>query len=64
MSNQVQIAGSGTSAIVTPRGWAGANLVFILTGSAAASGSSYWHDQLDKVRNLKDVQDQLKKVAS
>lgn len=30
-------------------GWNG----YIITGIAAASGSSYWHDQLDKVRSLK-----------
>lgn len=54
----------GTKATVTPMGWAGANLGFIVTGIAAASGSSYWHDQLDKVRNLKGVQDQLKRLSS
>ena len=59
-----KVEGVGTALTVTPLGWAGANLGFILTGIAAASGSSYWHDQLDKVRNLKGVQEQLKKLAS
>ena len=30
----------------------------IITGIAASSGSSYWHDQLDKVRSLKNLQQQ------
>ena len=59
-----KIEGSGATAAVTPLGWAGRNLGFVLTGIAAASGSSYWHDQLDKVRNLKGVQEQLKKLTS
>lgn len=59
-----KIEGTGTTATVTPQGWAGANLGFILTGIAAASGSSYWHDQLDKVRNLKGMQEQLKKLTT
>lgn len=40
------------------------HLGIILTGIAAASGSSYWHDKLDKIRNLKNVQDQVRKLAS
>lgn len=28
---------------------------YVVTGVAAASGSSYWHDKLDKVRSLKGV---------
>ena len=59
-----KIEGSGATAAVTPLGCAGRNLGFILTGIAAASGSSYWHDQLDKVRNLKSVQEQLKRLSS
>ena len=32
-------------------------------GLAAAAGSSYWHDQLDKVRNLKAVVAETKKLS-
>lgn len=35
-----------------------------LTAAAAASGSSYWHDQLDKVRSLKNAQAQIKQLAA
>jgi hypothetical protein len=34
----------------------------ILGGLAAAAGSSFWHDKLDKVRNLKGVVGELGKV--
>jgi len=33
-------------------------------GLAAAAGSSYWHDQLDKVRNLKAIVAETKKITS
>ena len=33
-------------------------------GLAAAAGSSYWHDQLDKVRNLKAVVAETKKLTA
>lgn len=36
---------------------------YIITGIAAASGSSYWHDQLDKVRKLKNVYAQAAKLV-
>lgn len=32
----------------------------LVGGLAAAAGSSYWHDQLDKIRNLKSVAQGLK----
>jgi hypothetical protein len=32
----------------------------VVGGLAAAAGSSYWHDQLDKIRNLKSVAQGLK----
>lgn len=35
-----------------------------LGGLAASAGSSYWHDQLDKVRNLKGVAQEMKKLAA
>jgi hypothetical protein len=35
----------------------------ILTGLAAASGSSYWHDQLDRVRSLKGAYAQAAKLT-
>jgi hypothetical protein len=37
-------------------GW----LNVLVGGLAAAAGSSYWHDQLDKIRNLKSVAQDLK----
>ncbi|HMS93648.1 MAG TPA: hypothetical protein PKA03_00200 [Tabrizicola sp.] len=36
----------------------------VLTGFAAASGSSYWHDALDKIRAAKSSIGQMKAVAS
>jgi hypothetical protein len=36
--------------------------VFVLRGLAAAAGSSYWHDKLSKVRNLKAASEQAKKL--
>lgn len=33
-------------------------------GLAAAAGSSYWHDKLDKVRNLKGATQEMKKLVS
>lgn len=35
-----------------------------LTAAASASGSSYWHDQLDKVRKLKSAQAQIGQLSS
>lgn len=36
----------------------------IVGGLAAAAGSSYWHDKLDKVRNLKSLSQELQKLKS
>jgi len=36
----------------------------IVGGFAAAAGSGYWHDQLDKARNLKTVAAQMKTLTS
>ncbi|PWK33479.1 hypothetical protein [Cupriavidus plantarum] len=56
------VAGSGSNVIATPKNvwWHLAGLA--LTGMAAASGSSYWHDALDKVRNLKTVAEKVQKA--
>lgn len=35
----------------------------IVGGLAAAAGSSYWHDQLDKIRNLKTIAQDVKKLG-
>lgn len=48
---------------LVPKWWANA-VGFFLTAAAAASGSSYWHDQLDKVRSLKNAQAQLTQLTS
>ncbi len=34
----------------------------LVTGLAAAAGSSYWHDQLDKIRNLKSAEQYIRKL--
>lgn len=36
----------------------------LVGGLGAAAGSSYWHDQLDKIRNLKSAAEQVKKLAA
>lgn len=36
----------------------------LVGGLAAAAGSSYWHDQLDKIRSLKAVSAEMKKLGS
>jgi hypothetical protein len=36
----------------------------LVGGLAAAAGSSYWHDKLDKVRSLKGAAENLKKVTA
>lgn len=36
----------------------------VVGGLAASVGSSYWHDQLDKVRNLKGVAQEMRKLAA
>jgi len=38
-------------------------LGYILGGLAAAGGSSFWHDQLDRVRSVKQIGQQLASVA-
>jgi hypothetical protein len=38
-------------------------LGYILGGLAAAGGSSFWHDQLDRVRNFKQIGQQLTAVV-
>lgn len=39
--------------------------VNVITGGlAAAAGSSYWHDQIDRVRSLKRVADQVKALQA
>ena len=35
----------------------------IVSGIAASSGSSYWHDQLDRVRSLKSASQELRKLT-
>lgn len=58
------IAVSDGKTLVTPNGNFVGYAGIILTGIAAASGSSYWHDKLDKVRNLKNAADQLKRLEA
>ncbi len=42
----------------------GASWIDIIAGGlAAAAGSSYWHDQLDKIRNLKTIAQDVKKLG-
>lgn len=36
----------------------------LVGGFAAAAGSSYWHDQLDRIRNLKTATSNLKKLKA
>jgi hypothetical protein len=44
---------------------AGNDVVNVVVGGlAAAAGSSYWHDKLDKVRSLKGAAENLKKVTA
>jgi hypothetical protein len=59
-----EVTVQGEVAKVVSLGWAGNNVGLILTGVAAAGGSSYWHDKLDNIRNLKGAQEQLKKLTS
>ncbi|MEO0250585.1 MAG: hypothetical protein ABIN58_13895, partial [candidate division WOR-3 bacterium] len=45
--------------------WLKTDLINILVGGlAAAAGSSYWHDQLDKVRSLKSATQEIKKITA
>lgn len=53
-----------TADLVQTLGASGAQIVNILIGGLAASvGSSYWHDQLDRVRKVKDVSKQLSAIV-
>jgi hypothetical protein len=36
----------------------------VATGLAASAGSSFWHDMLGRVRNLKNISEQAEKVIS
>jgi hypothetical protein len=45
----------------TPLGYAGG---IIATGLAASAGSSFWHDMLGRVRNLKNIAQQVEKTIS
>ena len=36
----------------------------LIGGLAAAAGSTYWHDKLDQIRNLKAARQEIKKLAS
>jgi hypothetical protein len=45
----------------TPMGQLGG---MILTGLASSAGSSFWHDMLGRVRNLKEVAGQVESLAS
>jgi hypothetical protein len=49
------------AALSTPIGQAGGT---ILTGLAASAGSSFWHDMLGRVRNLKDTAKEVEKVIA
>ncbi|MCX2710181.1 MULTISPECIES: hypothetical protein [Pseudomonas] len=44
--------------------WRSPTLNVIVGGLAASAGSSYWHDKLDKVRNLKELSVAAKKFQS
>ena len=63
--NTFDILGSFFSANVaatlnTPVGQIGG---IIITGLAASAGSSFWHDMLGRVRNIKDTVKQVEKIA-
>lgn len=45
---------------VQPIGFIGAHLGMIISGLAASGGSSYWHDKLDKLRNVKSITGSLR----
>lgn len=53
--NVLNITGTATS----PTGAEYDFLGYILGGLAAAGGSSFWHDQLDRVRSVKQIGQQL-----
>ena len=37
---------------------------YVLCGLAAAGGSSFWHDQLDRIRNVKQIGQQLVSIKT
>ncbi len=39
-------------------------ITVVVGGFAAAAGSSYWHDQLDRIRNLKSALQDVKKLTA
>ncbi len=49
------------AALDTPLGQVGGT---VITGLAASAGSSFWHDMLGRVRNLKDTAKQVEKVIA
>lgn len=49
------------AALNTPLGQVGGT---VITGLAASAGSSFWHDMLGRVRNLKDTAKQVEKVIA
>ena len=53
--NILQITGTPTSPGTTEVAFIG----YVLCGLAAAGGSSFWHDQLDRIRNVKQIGQEL-----
>jgi hypothetical protein len=49
------------AALNTPAGQIGGT---VITGLAASAGSSFWHDMLGRVRNIKDTAKQVEKIAA
>lgn len=49
------------AALNTPAGQIGGT---VITGLAASAGSSFWHDMLGRVRNLKDTAKQVEKIVA
>ena len=49
-----------TQSLATPLGQIGG---VVLTGLAASAGSSFWHDMLGRVRNLKDTVQKVERVT-
>ena len=50
-----------TQSLASPAGQYGG---IILTGLAASAGSSYWHDMLGRVRNIKESVKQVEMAIS
>lgn len=49
------------AALSTPAGQIGGT---VITGLAASAGSSFWHDMLGRVRNLKDTAKQVENIVA